>query len=596
GFITLMGMIMRNEILIFEHANEKMSEGMSAREAALDAGKRRMVPIFLTTATTAVGVVPMILAGSSFWMPVGITIFAGGIGMLLLVTTVLPVVYWKLYETKRKTENGKLKTACEPGAMSGNSENSDYSEHSESVVTTPLPHREGRGGSAGSLLLLLFLPLIAQAQPRTVSLQECLQSAATQNRTLLNATLQIQMAGEQKREAFTKYFPEISANLLAFHAFDKMVKQDGYYPQELAALGQINPAFAALAGQPYSIRELDKGYAAMATLTQPLFVGGQIVNGNRLADIGKQVAELQAELQTKDLLQKVTENYYQIVKLKLNLATIRSAQEQLHAIYREVQSYVDAGVTTRNDLLRVRLELQRLSSDSLTVGNAHHVMCLLLAQQTGMAGEKIDVQDMALADIESPLNYYISPDDAVAARQELALAQKGVEAGKLKVRMERGKHLPTVAVGLSVSNVGLGGLSEGAKSMMDSNTTNGMVFGTVSVPITSWWGGSHAIRREKLALQQSQNQLQDAREQLIIDIESSWSSLMEAYKQIEIATISVAEARENMRMSMDKYRSGTEILSTLLESQTLLRESMSRLASAQATYMTKRADYLRKTR
>ena len=98
GFITLMGMIMRNEILIFEHANEKMAEGMSAHDAALDAGKRRMVPIFLTTATTAVGVVPMIIAGSSFWMPVGITIFAGGIGMLLLVTTVLPVVYWKLYE------------------------------------------------------------------------------------------------------------------------------------------------------------------------------------------------------------------------------------------------------------------------------------------------------------------------------------------------------------------------------------------------------------------------------------------------------------------------------------------------------------------
>ncbi len=100
GFITLMGMIMRNEILIFEHANEKMAEGMSAREAAMDAGKRRMVPIFLTTATTAVGVIPMIIAGSSFWMPVGITIFAGGIGMLMLVTTVLPVVYWKLYETK----------------------------------------------------------------------------------------------------------------------------------------------------------------------------------------------------------------------------------------------------------------------------------------------------------------------------------------------------------------------------------------------------------------------------------------------------------------------------------------------------------------
>lgn len=105
GFITLMGMVMRNEILIFEHANEKMAQGYSAREAAFDAGRRRMVPIFLTTATTAVGVVPMIIAGNSFWMPVGITIFGGGIGMLILVTTVLPVVYWKVYEKKSKTEN-----------------------------------------------------------------------------------------------------------------------------------------------------------------------------------------------------------------------------------------------------------------------------------------------------------------------------------------------------------------------------------------------------------------------------------------------------------------------------------------------------------
>ena len=96
GFITLMGIIMRNEILIFEHADQKVAEGMSVRDAAFDAGRRRMVPIFLTTATTAVGVIPMILGGSSFWMPVGITIFAGGIGTLILVVTVLPVVYWKL--------------------------------------------------------------------------------------------------------------------------------------------------------------------------------------------------------------------------------------------------------------------------------------------------------------------------------------------------------------------------------------------------------------------------------------------------------------------------------------------------------------------
>ena len=81
--------------------------------------------------------------------------------------------------------------------------------------------------------LFFFCCLAMQAQPRTLSLEECLQNAATRNRTLQNAALEIQKAGEQKKEAFTKYFPEISANVMAFHAFDKMVKADGYYPQEL---------------------------------------------------------------------------------------------------------------------------------------------------------------------------------------------------------------------------------------------------------------------------------------------------------------------------------------------------------------------------
>jgi len=120
GVITLMGMIMRNEILIFEHAIDLIRQKTQTmdlrsllatqegcreyneivRMSAYEAGRRRMVPIFLTTATTAVGVVPMIIAQSSFWMPVGVTIFAGGIGSLIMVVTMLPVVYWKVSTKK----------------------------------------------------------------------------------------------------------------------------------------------------------------------------------------------------------------------------------------------------------------------------------------------------------------------------------------------------------------------------------------------------------------------------------------------------------------------------------------------------------------
>lgn len=102
GFITLLGMIVRNVILMYQHAeNLRIKEHKSAFDSAYDAGSRRMVPIFLTTATTAVGVIPMITGGSTFWMPVGITIFAGGIGSLILLVTVLPVLYWKLYKTNK---------------------------------------------------------------------------------------------------------------------------------------------------------------------------------------------------------------------------------------------------------------------------------------------------------------------------------------------------------------------------------------------------------------------------------------------------------------------------------------------------------------
>ena len=99
GFITLLGMIVRNVILMYQHAEDKRKIcHWSGKLAAYDAGKRRMVPIFLTTATTAVGVVPMMLGGSTFWAPVGVTIFAGGIGSLILVVTILPVLYSKIYK------------------------------------------------------------------------------------------------------------------------------------------------------------------------------------------------------------------------------------------------------------------------------------------------------------------------------------------------------------------------------------------------------------------------------------------------------------------------------------------------------------------
>ena len=99
GVISLFGITIRNTILLFEHAeNLRVNQKMPARQAAFDAGVRRMVPIFLTSATTAIGIIPMITGNSSLWSPMGIVIFWGTIFSMILLVLVLPVMYWKIFD------------------------------------------------------------------------------------------------------------------------------------------------------------------------------------------------------------------------------------------------------------------------------------------------------------------------------------------------------------------------------------------------------------------------------------------------------------------------------------------------------------------
>ena len=441
-----------------------------------------------------------------------------------------------------------------------------------------------------SFYFLFIAAGIVQAQ-RTLSLPQCLELARQNNRTLQNAALDIQMATEQRKEVFTKYFPDIQANVMAFRAFDDMVSGDGTVPMEIAA---INPELAVYAGMPFSYSEFNRAYSASLVLTQPLYAGGQIRAGNRLAKIGEEAVALQLRMKEKDVLQKVTENYWQTAAVTYNLGTIDAAEKQVSAVLQTVTNYVNAGVTTRNDLLKVQLRQQELASARLRLENARRVLLLLLAQQIGLAGQPIDIDTQSLQP-RNPAEVHVATEEAVSAREELALAEKGVEADEWQVRLERGKRLPSVAVGAMGYSAGFGGLSESLRKYTDTTPTNGLVFGTVSVPVMSWWGGKHAIRRSQLKLRQSQNAVLDAREQLAVDVESSWSQLTEAYKQIEIAQTSVEQAADNLRMSADQYAAGTITLSDLLDAETLNRQARDQLSQALAAYQVRLSDYLRKT-
>ena len=103
GLISLVGIIVRNAIIMYDYVSElRTKEQMSVRDAAYHAGLRRMRPIFLTSATTALGVIPMITAGTLLWKPMGVVVCFGTIFTLPLVITILPVAYCVAFENKKR--------------------------------------------------------------------------------------------------------------------------------------------------------------------------------------------------------------------------------------------------------------------------------------------------------------------------------------------------------------------------------------------------------------------------------------------------------------------------------------------------------------
>ena len=448
------------------------------------------------------------------------------------------------------------------------------------------------------LVVLIFhfsLFTFYSASAQTLTLEQCLDYARENNRTLCSAALDIQAAKEQKREVFTYYFPRISANVMAFQFFDELINASGTIPQEYASVSRL---FTSVNSTHFNISEFNRAYAISGTLLQPLYYGGQIINGNKLAREQQNIMSLKLEMTESEVLQKVTECYWQLASVRYNLNTIESAENLLNQVKSQVKTFLDAGVTTRNSMLKVQLRQQELSSLRLKLENTDHILRLLLAQQIGISPADADKNfDIVIEDrdvekpvemLENPLSF--SPEHRI----ELQLSNKAVNVQALQVKMERGKYLPHLGIGMGIYNSGLGGISNEIRNYVCPYLNNGFVFATLSVPISDWWGGTHAIRRQKIRLKQAEYIRDDARELLQIDIERAWTNLQEAYDQTQIALTSCEEASENLRITSDQYKMSTCTLTELLDAETINRKAQNDLAQAKANYQIALANYRRK--
>ena len=102
GVVSLIGIVVRNGIVMYEYAETlRFGEGLPTKEAAMKAGSRRMRPIFLTSATTALGVLPMIITRNPLWMPMGVVICFGVVLSMVIILAVMPVMYWQIFRKSK---------------------------------------------------------------------------------------------------------------------------------------------------------------------------------------------------------------------------------------------------------------------------------------------------------------------------------------------------------------------------------------------------------------------------------------------------------------------------------------------------------------
>ena len=412
---------------------------------------------------------------------------------------------------------------------------------------------------------LLLAAASAQAQ-RLMTAEQAVSDALQNNVRMKNADNDLEAARQAKKQAFTKYFPTVSATGIGYMA-DKGLLEMSLGP-----------------GMEMSM--LKNGLMGGVSAQLPVFTGGRILNANRLADVGVETSRLQRRMSEKEVVLTAETYFWQAVMLKEKLKTVEAVERQLAKFANDAEAAVTAGVSDRNDLLQVNLKKNETRSNRITLENALTTAKRLLAQYTGHAGDSIDVSaDMSGGLPPSPLQLYADPSAALPHTTEYAMMEQNVKANRLKYKMTVGQNLPTVAVG--------GGYMY--DDLMDKSHQFWVGFATVSIPLSGWWGGSHEMKKQRLAVRNAENTLKDNGQLLVIDMENKWNDMNDAYRKIGIAMESIAQAEENLRLHNDYYRAGTATMSDLLEAQTLYQNSRSAYVEAYADYQIKKREYLQAT-
>lgn len=427
------------------------------------------------------------------------------------------------------------------------------------------------------ILGLLGCCAAAGAQELVLTLDRCKELARENDPYLKNARLDAVSAREQKSEALAEYFPTVSATVMAFHSLNPLLdigvtdilgKSDAAWN-----LSNAFDDFAFANGLPNRYTALQYGYGTGVSVMQPLYAGGRIVSGNRLAELGVRAADLKSSLQARESDEQVEQKYWLVVSLIEKGKVLDAALELIGSLEKDVDAAYGAGIVTEADRLQLQLKKSQLKSTRLQLDGGIRLAKMDLFNVLGVEYSAISscadadrpyidsfVFDVSLDAMESPESVRVSEEEMAAGMEETQLLDLQVEAKKLEKRMALGGTLPQVA---------LGGAYGYGHYIGDGNC-NGTVFAMVSIPLSDWGKTSRKLKRYENEVQKAVNERDYLDSQLVLRARQLWIELETAWDQMAVAREAADIARDSFDRQRAAYDAGMVTMSELLQSQTEL--------------------------
>ena len=433
--------------------------------------------------------------------------------------------------------------------------------------------------------IIALAGLRLNAQSLVLTLDSCFALAKANNAQLKTDRLEIEKAQEVKAQVFTKYFPQVSISYMAFYAANPIIEYgvddmpDDEFSEFLNQLiTSLNDPDGAAMNLPTKISMMKKGHGLNALAMQPIFAGGRIHNGNKLANVGIEAAKLKAEVSERDIMENIESSYYLVLGLQDKVSTLESALALTDTLDHIVNVALEAGIITKSDKLRLALKQNELKAKQLQLSNGIVLASQLLCQQIGVdypeGGLTLDTASFSAKHHEN-----LQKENYVRPEQQLLQLQ--IEAEKLRKKLTLGEAMPQAGIGAAFA---YGDLTHQYKG-------NAIALAQVSIPLTQWWETSHKLKEHNIAIREAELMQKDLTEKMALQLQQAYNQMIEAEALMKSDKANVEMARENYRLAELNYRVGMSTITDVLEANALLMQAEDAITDRQITYLTARRRY-----